>query len=225
MSALVTPGDLRSALAVTRSLGRRGVTVTVADEEGKSLAGASHYCHASFVPGGAIREWPGNAIHQEGTGRHRVLIPVTHPLPLTEGSKFEGLMALLFPDVETLQTAHDKGAVTRCGGCGIPVRGPRGRGPADQAQLNTSAFLRSPGASRDSGGMRRTGRRPLYSDSGGAASAFRAVHAVVPVPGPGTHSRRWPGNLRPDESRTTARCVRPPATSREASLRRSLGTL
>ena len=35
MSALLIPGDL------TRSMGRRGVKVTVADEGGKSLAGTS----------------------------------------------------------------------------------------------------------------------------------------------------------------------------------------
>ena len=32
MSALVTPGNLRSALAVTRSLGWQGITVAIADE-------------------------------------------------------------------------------------------------------------------------------------------------------------------------------------------------
>jgi len=46
VSALVTPGDLRSALAVTRSLGRRGIGVTVADEGG-SLAGSSPYYHGN----------------------------------------------------------------------------------------------------------------------------------------------------------------------------------
>ena len=55
MSVLVSPGNLRSALAVTRSLGRRGVAVTVADERLHSLAGASRYCRAARqVPSAAL---------------------------------------------------------------------------------------------------------------------------------------------------------------------------
>ena len=48
MSVLVTPGNLRSSLAVTRSLGRQGIAVTIADECRSSLAGASRYCRASI---------------------------------------------------------------------------------------------------------------------------------------------------------------------------------
>ncbi len=46
---IVTDGNERSALAVTRSLGRRGIPVHVGAESGRSLAGMSRYCQGSFV--------------------------------------------------------------------------------------------------------------------------------------------------------------------------------
>ena len=45
---LILDGNQRSALAATRSLGRRGIPVTVADETGRSLAGSSRYCQEHF---------------------------------------------------------------------------------------------------------------------------------------------------------------------------------
>src|SRR4029077_7472393 len=45
---LVLDGNTRSALAATRSLGRRGVPVVVADETKRTLSGASKYCSESF---------------------------------------------------------------------------------------------------------------------------------------------------------------------------------
>jgi predicted ATP-grasp superfamily ATP-dependent carboligase len=46
---LILDGNARSALAATRSLGRRGVPVVVADETKRTLAGASKYCSESFT--------------------------------------------------------------------------------------------------------------------------------------------------------------------------------
>lgn len=46
---IVTDGNERSALAVTRSLGQRGVPVYVGAETSVSLAGTSKYCTQSFV--------------------------------------------------------------------------------------------------------------------------------------------------------------------------------
>lgn len=47
--ALILDGNVRSALAATRSLGRRGVLVVVADESATTLSGASRYCSESFT--------------------------------------------------------------------------------------------------------------------------------------------------------------------------------
>ncbi len=44
LTAFVTDGDQRPALAITRSLGRRGVAVVVGSERPHSLASASKYC-------------------------------------------------------------------------------------------------------------------------------------------------------------------------------------
>lgn len=44
MKVFVTDGDERSALAITRSLGRRGVSVLVGEERPASLASSSRYC-------------------------------------------------------------------------------------------------------------------------------------------------------------------------------------
>ena len=44
VTVLVTDGDERPALAITRSLGRRGVRVVVAAQRDSSLAGASRFC-------------------------------------------------------------------------------------------------------------------------------------------------------------------------------------
>jgi predicted ATP-grasp superfamily ATP-dependent carboligase len=46
---LILDGNTRSALAATRSLGRQGVHVVVADEIKRTLAGASRYCSGSFA--------------------------------------------------------------------------------------------------------------------------------------------------------------------------------
>jgi predicted ATP-grasp superfamily ATP-dependent carboligase len=117
MSALVTPGNLRSALAVTRSLGRQGVTVTVADEHRRSLAGTSRYCRAAIrVPSPAQSpEAFLRAIEREvARGKHRVLIPtddIALSLISQARSRFEGLTMLPFPEAEIVQLAHDKGAL------------------------------------------------------------------------------------------------------------------
>ena len=44
LTAFVTDGDQRPALAITRSLGRRGIAVIVGAEQSTSLASASKYC-------------------------------------------------------------------------------------------------------------------------------------------------------------------------------------
>ena len=48
-AVLVTDGDQRAALAVTRGLGQAGISVVVGAETVRSLAGASRYCAAHFV--------------------------------------------------------------------------------------------------------------------------------------------------------------------------------
>jgi predicted ATP-grasp superfamily ATP-dependent carboligase len=49
MNVIVLDGNQRSALAVTRSLGKRGITVTVGAETVPSLSSCSKYCSHSFL--------------------------------------------------------------------------------------------------------------------------------------------------------------------------------
>jgi predicted ATP-grasp superfamily ATP-dependent carboligase len=62
MKAFVTDGNQRSALAITRSLGRRGISVLVGEQEPVALASSSRYCarHVTYPspdrdPGGFER--------------------------------------------------------------------------------------------------------------------------------------------------------------------------
>jgi len=195
VSALLTPGDLRSALAVTRSLGRRGIKVTVADEGGKSLAGTSRYCQASVRVPSAARSGEAfvSAIRQEVVrGKHRVVIPaddISLSLIAQARSEFEGLTALPFPDFETVQAAHDKGALTALAAeAAIPV--PRTvilRGPADlEGAINHVGFpavVKARVSRFLHGGQWRTGGAVHYVRTAAELDdAFRAVHAVVPCP-------------------------------------------
>jgi len=195
VSALLTPGDLRSALAVTRSLGRRGIKVTVADEGGKSLAGTSRYCQASVRVPSAARSGEAfvSAIRQEVVrGKHRVVIPaddISLSLIAQARSEFEGLTALPFPDFETVQAAHDKGALTALAAeAAIPV--PRTvilRGPADLEsaikQVGFPAVVKARVSRFSHGGQWKTGGAVHYVRTAAELDdAFRAVHAVVPCP-------------------------------------------
>ncbi len=117
MSVLVTPGNLRSSLAVTRSLGRRGIAVTVADERQRSLAGASRHCRASIRVPSPSRDgdaFVAKILEEVCRAGHRVLIPTDDVSLWVLGearSRFEGLATLPFPDLEAIQVAHDKGAL------------------------------------------------------------------------------------------------------------------
>src|SRR5258707_7464641 len=56
---LILDGNARSALAATRSLGRRGIPVVVADETKRTLAGVSKYCNESFTYPSPTADLPG----------------------------------------------------------------------------------------------------------------------------------------------------------------------
>jgi predicted ATP-grasp superfamily ATP-dependent carboligase/protein-tyrosine-phosphatase len=100
---IVTDGNERSALAVTRSLGQRGIPVYVGAETAVSLAGVSKYCTQPFVypspwsdPAGYVacllevaRQWNATALFPmtdlavELIGEHkeRVGLAITLPIP------------------------------------------------------------------------------------------------------------------------------------------------
>jgi predicted ATP-grasp superfamily ATP-dependent carboligase len=139
VSALVTSGNLRSTLAVTRSLGRRRIAVTVADDRRHSLAGVSRYCRRAIRVPSPVQAGAAfvRAIRQEvEQGGHRVVIPmddITLSLLTDARSQFDGLATLPFPGPEIVQIAHDKGALAALAAeHGVPVpRTVTVREPAD----------------------------------------------------------------------------------------------
>lgn len=80
MRVLVTDGETRAALAITRSLGRRGHDVVVGDTRDRSLAKASRYCRRQLRYPSPTSDEAGfvaalaDAVRQE---RVDVLLPVT----------------------------------------------------------------------------------------------------------------------------------------------------
>ena len=180
---------------MTRSLGRQGVAVTIADEDGRGIATSSRYCQASVRVPPPARSGAAfvRAIREEvARGGHRVVIPaddVTLALVSEARSQFEGLAALPFPGFETVQHAHDKGALMALAEeRGIPV--PR------------TVVVRDPGELRAA--IRRVGlpavvkarvsRFPLAGQWRGAgaveyaetpdelARAYQTVRNVAPAP-------------------------------------------
>ena len=68
-SVIVTDGNERSALAVTRSLGQRGLSVYIGAETPTSLSGASRYCTQPFVYPSGLVEVPMSPISDVGAFR------------------------------------------------------------------------------------------------------------------------------------------------------------
>ncbi len=195
MSALVTSGNLRSTLAVTRSLGRRGVAVTVADERRRSLAGASRYCRAAIRVPSPVQDGAAfvRAIHREvEQGGHRVVIPmddITLSLLTEARARFDGLAALPFPGPEIVQIAHDKGALAAVAGeHGVPA--PRTvvvREPADLATAARHVGFPAVVKARVSrlavdGHWRSAGNTWYVHTSAELEAACRAVAATIPDP-------------------------------------------
>ena len=113
---LVTDGEHRAALAVTRSLGRAGYRVIVASPRRRSLAGASRYATARVVVPDPLTE-PLRYVEllqdQCRRGDVKVLLPITDQsiVPvLSACSEFAGT-AIPLPPVEQWQRISDKSLV------------------------------------------------------------------------------------------------------------------
>ena len=195
MSVLVAPGNLRSALAVTRSLGRRGVPVTVADDRVSSLAGASRYCRSSLAVPSPVEAGDAfvEALQREvERGGHRVVIPmddVALGLVADARMRFEDRAVLPFPGPEIVQLAHDKGALaTLAQEHGVPV--PRTvvvRDPGDLERAIREVGLPAVVKARVSrlrvAGHWRSAPATYYAHTQSElAAACRAVAEVIPDP-------------------------------------------
>ncbi len=110
---LVLDGDQRSALAVTRSLGRRGVPVVVAGEQLATLAGSSRYCMAQVAlpsPSRSPAAFVAALVAEVRRRGIRVLLPVgevTMELVLANRRRLEPAV-VPFGSLEAFATLTDK---------------------------------------------------------------------------------------------------------------------
>lgn len=117
MRILVTDGNTRAALAITRSLGHAGHEVRVGANTLDSLAGASRHCQARVCYpdpdryGQAFVDFIGDYVAHEAVD---VLLPVTDITTLTidaHRARMPSGCALPFPDLDTVKTVADKAAM------------------------------------------------------------------------------------------------------------------
>jgi len=115
---LITDGDSRAALAITRALGKKGHKVIVGHHKERSLASSSRYCHKHITyksPADDVMEFITSlrgVIIQESID---VLIPVTDvtTLPIMQyRSELPETCKTPFSDFATLMKAADKLGIT-----------------------------------------------------------------------------------------------------------------
>jgi predicted ATP-grasp superfamily ATP-dependent carboligase len=111
---LVTDGDERPALAVTRSLGRRGIEILVGAENGHSLASSSKYCAGHITYPSPHRDHHLFLDFLSDLVRRRhidMLIPITdvttHIVALHKAG-WEGEVKLPIPDFSAFDFVSDK---------------------------------------------------------------------------------------------------------------------
>lgn len=132
MRTLVTDGEQRPALAIARSLGRRGIKVQVGAERDTSLASSSRYCsvHRTYPsPERDQKAFERFVLGCARRGEFDVILPVTDVVMHAIAANQDALRhhcALACPPFAAFETATDKWSLLqRAGACGVPV--PRTR--------------------------------------------------------------------------------------------------
>jgi predicted ATP-grasp superfamily ATP-dependent carboligase len=128
MNVLVTDGDNRAALAITRSLGRKGHKVIVGEKSMPSLASVSHYSSEGWVYPDPLRrpdDFLDELLRTVKEKKIEVLLPVTEittGLVTENAATFDGLCRLPFPDSDAFRTASNKLEMVRLAErIGVPV--------------------------------------------------------------------------------------------------------
>ena len=114
MKLLITDADQRSSLAVTRSLGKKGVEVIAADHGTSALSAKSKYC-AGFFTYPSPYDHPDmfcDALHDEIVKRHiEIIFPmtdVTTYLILMNKARYEDHARIPFPSFDAYSSLTDK---------------------------------------------------------------------------------------------------------------------
>ena len=128
LRVLVTDAGRGSAIAVVRSLGRRGIAVIAADHLPRSAGFRSRFAAGRVVYPDPRRDPAGvvEVLHREARRRRiDLIIPVSDEvlLPLSDArGRFEGVCALAIPDAEALACVTDKHATLQLArAAGVPV--------------------------------------------------------------------------------------------------------
>ena len=141
LTVFVTDGEQRPALAIARSLGRRGIAVVVGSEQPHSLASASKYCvrHVTYPSPirhpGAFEQFVAALVERE---RIDVLMPVTDVTTHLIAKNLPALNAFTataIPTFTAFEFVSDKTALAqRAAACGVPV--PRTHFVENRSALN-----------------------------------------------------------------------------------------
>ena len=128
MKVLVTDGDTRAALAVTRSLGRAGHEVVVGEKQTPALAQTSRFCTARIVYPDPVQQSAAFVSALEQTVREQrieVLLPVTDITTLLVAehrAQLDSACAIPFAPLAALRRAADKVDMVRTAErLGVPV--------------------------------------------------------------------------------------------------------
>lgn len=128
MEVIVLDGNQRPALAITRSLGKRGIRVTVGDEAERSLSSCSRFCAGSFVYPPPYQDPEGffQAVLERTRGlRQAILLPVTDVTVsevLRRRGEFAEGITIPFDGFDKYRLVSDKAwLVSQCRTLGLPV--------------------------------------------------------------------------------------------------------
>jgi predicted ATP-grasp superfamily ATP-dependent carboligase len=128
MDAIILDGNQRPALAITRSLGERGIRVTIGAETEPSLSSCSRYCAGSFLYPSPYRDPDGffRAVLDRTRSHGRViLIPVTDVTVseiLRRREEFGEVVLIPFDEFEKYSLVSDKARLhALCKSLEIPV--------------------------------------------------------------------------------------------------------
>jgi predicted ATP-grasp superfamily ATP-dependent carboligase len=127
-TVFVTDGEQRPALAITRSLGKRGISVVVGEEQKRPLAASSRYCARSIIYPSPYRE--PEAFERFITGvvtqeQFDVVMPVTDVTTYAVARNQDAIRpyaALAVPPFDAFERLTDKASLLqRARKCGIPT--------------------------------------------------------------------------------------------------------
>ncbi len=148
MRVLVTDGDNRAALAITRSLGKRGHEVFVGDRLPDSLASNSRYCSGSFSypdPSADSSGFIKRLVEETRRRRIDAVVPVADITTLLVTGHIKDFGAdckIPFPHLEALELAASKDKLVElASSAGVPV--PRTvilTSPGDRQSITVSGI-------------------------------------------------------------------------------------